>query len=112
MGKLACRATCLAGDEFCESKNSQLSSLWQDLARRGLEWDEFFELGKSRLSSVWRSESLERREALCEFWSDAALLVQRLWLSFFMLVAILCAFFPFFFVWFHLIFPRRFFGDL
>ena len=87
----------MAGDELCEAKNSQLSSLLQDLARRGLEWDEFFEPERSQLSSVWGSESLERWEAAYEFWSDVALLVQRLLVSFFMLVAILCSCFPFFF---------------
>jgi hypothetical protein len=102
----------LAGDKTHESKSSQLPLLWQDLVRRSLELEKPIEPRKCRLPSLWRSESLERCKTVYSVWSDAALLVQKMLLSFFTLVAVLRAFFLFSLLDYILYYSRRLFLDV
>jgi hypothetical protein len=76
------RVKCLAGDEIDGWKNSKLPPLRMDSAPEGLDWNKVSDTGDGQVSSLRQYESLERWEAQSGFRSEAALLLQRLWVSF------------------------------
>jgi hypothetical protein len=65
---------------------------------KSLAGDGLDESKNSRMPSMRLSESIQGWNAIHKFWRDSALLVSRLWLSLFKVVAILCIFSTFLFL--------------
>ena len=83
----------LVGDEKHESKNSQLSILRQNFARRHI--DSYTPQG-GQVHSLWQPKKLEMWPKKCSQRKSPALLMQRLWYSIFRSSLITQSFFFFF----------------
>jgi len=71
------------GDIVNESKNSQLPSLRQNLAKRSMERKKLDKPEDSQVPTVWQHKKLERRKIPHSYRGFSALLLQRLRFAFF-----------------------------
>jgi hypothetical protein len=89
----------LAGDEKYESKSSQLPSLWPIPVAGSLERYECEEANDHQMSSMSKLQSVEGCSSPHILWrSAAALLMPRLCLPVFLLIAVSCNFLLFIFL--------------
>jgi hypothetical protein len=88
-GSFACRVRdCLVGGEVNEWKDSQLSILRQDAARRDMERTKAFERKPSGMPQVPVPEDMERRTSAHAFGGSAAISLSEVLLSIFEAIAV------------------------
>jgi hypothetical protein len=89
-GSFACRVRdCLVGGEVNEWKDSQLSILRQDAARRDMERTKAFERKPSGMPQVPVQKNLEGWASFYAFWVGATISLQEMPLSIFEALAVL-----------------------